>query len=52
MTSCSSSELRKCFGFVERLTRVNRGRAYYTQPDKLGGFVFVDYLRNRRRRVR
>jgi Ca-activated chloride channel homolog len=38
--------------FVERLTRINRGRAYYSQPDRVGDFVFVDYLRNRRRRVR
>ncbi len=38
--------------FVERFTRANRGRAYYSQPDRLGDFVFVDYIRNRRRRVR
>jgi len=37
--------------FVEELTRVNRGRAYYASPDRLGGFVFVDYLKNRRRTV-
>ena len=38
--------------FTERFTQVNRGRAYYSRPDKLGSFVLVDYLRNRRRRVR
>ncbi|MBI4585570.1 MAG: hypothetical protein HY717_16270 [Planctomycetes bacterium] len=38
--------------FVQRFTKVNRGRAYYSQPDQLGSFVFVDYIRNRRRRVR
>jgi uncharacterized protein with von Willebrand factor type A (vWA) domain len=38
--------------FVERFTRANRGRAYYSQPDRLGDFVFVDYIRNRKRRVR
>jgi uncharacterized protein with von Willebrand factor type A (vWA) domain len=38
--------------FVDRFTAINRGRAYYSQPDRLQSFVFVDYLRNRRRRVR
>ena len=36
--------------FVETFTRANRGRAYYSRPDRLGAFVFVDYIRNRRRR--
>jgi Uncharacterized protein with a von Willebrand factor type A (vWA) domain len=36
--------------FVEELTKANRGRAYYTSLDKLGEFVFVDYIRNRRKR--
>ncbi len=38
--------------FVERFTRVNHGRAYYSQLDRLGSFVLVDYVQNRRRRVR
>ncbi len=37
--------------FVDELTRVNRGRAYYASAERLGGFVFVDYIRNRRRTV-
>jgi uncharacterized protein with von Willebrand factor type A (vWA) domain len=37
--------------FVERFTEVNHGRAYYSQLDRLGSFVLVDYVRNRRRRV-
>ncbi|MCA9752481.1 MAG: hypothetical protein KC591_09845 [Gemmatimonadetes bacterium] len=37
--------------FVERLTEINRGRAYYTGLDDLGRFLFVDYERNRRRRT-
>lgn len=37
--------------FVEELTEVNHGRAYYASPERLGGFVFVDYIRNRRRTV-
>ncbi len=37
--------------FVEKLTRINRGRAFYTTPDKLGQYVLVDYVNNRRKRV-
>ena len=36
--------------FVEDLTRANQGRAYYSSLNKLGDFVFVDYIRNRRKR--
>ena len=38
--------------FVDRLTRVNRGRAYFASPYDLGEFVLTDYLRNRRKRFR
>ena len=37
--------------FVNMLTRVNRGRAFYASPDKLGQYVLVDYMQNRRRHV-
>ena len=37
-------------GFVERMTQVNRGRAFFTSPEKLGSFLMVDYLRGRRKR--
>ena len=30
--------------FVERMTRINRGRALYTRPDRLGEYLLVDYL--------
>jgi uncharacterized protein with von Willebrand factor type A (vWA) domain len=36
--------------FVDQFTKTNRGRAYFSGPDRLGAFVFVDYLRNRRSR--
>lgn len=38
--------------FVEQLTKTNRGRAYYTALGKLGQFLLVDYIRNRKRSVR
>jgi Ca-activated chloride channel family protein len=37
-------------GFVERMTQVNRGRAFFTSPTQLGSFLMVDYLNRRRRR--
>jgi Ca-activated chloride channel family protein len=36
--------------FVEELTKANCGRAYYSTLANLGEFVFVDYIRNRRKR--
>jgi uncharacterized protein with von Willebrand factor type A (vWA) domain len=37
-------------GFVEHMTQVNRGRAFYTDPGQLGSYVMVDYLNGRRRK--
>ena len=37
--------------FVDRLTRINKGRALYTTPDQLGQYVLVDYMSNRTKRV-
>lgn len=37
--------------FVEELTKANRGRAYYSSLSNLGEYVFVDYIRNRRKRI-
>lgn len=36
--------------FVEELTKANQGRAYYSTLDNLGEYIFVDYIRNRRKR--
>ena len=38
--------------FVEKLTQINRGRAFFASPHDLGEFVLADYIRNRRRRTR
>ncbi|CAI8046943.1 Uncharacterized protein Mb0984 [Geodia barretti] len=37
--------------FVDRMTRINKGRAFYTSASNLSEFVLVDYLNNRRKRV-
>src|SRR6266496_3180870 len=38
-------------GFVDDLTRINRGRAFYTRPDRLGEYLLVDYLSHQRKKV-
>lgn len=38
--------------FVEDLTRVNNGRAFFASCDRLEEIVFVDFIRNRQRKVR
>jgi uncharacterized protein with von Willebrand factor type A (vWA) domain len=38
--------------FVEKFTEVCRGRAYFADSARLEGFVLVDFLNNRRRRLR
>ena len=37
--------------FVERMTRINKGRALYTRPDRLGEYLLVDYIGKKRKRV-
>lgn len=37
--------------FVEKMTRINKGRALFTRPDRLGKYLLVDYLARRRKRV-
>jgi uncharacterized protein with von Willebrand factor type A (vWA) domain len=34
--------------FVERLTQMNRGRAFFTTPDTLGDYVLVDFIEQKR----
>lgn len=38
--------------FVQDFTKVNNGRAYYSNLDGLGGFVLEDFQKNRRRNVK
>ena len=34
--------------FVERLTEINRGRAFFTTPEDLGDYVLVDFIEHKR----
>lgn len=36
--------------FVERLTELNKGRAYFSSVDNLGSFVIWDFVSNRKKR--
>lgn len=38
--------------FVREFTEVNGGKAFYSSLDGLGGFMFEDYEKNKRRNVR
>ncbi len=38
--------------FVQDFTKVNNGRAYYSNLDGLGGFVLEDFQKNRRKNVK
>jgi uncharacterized protein with von Willebrand factor type A (vWA) domain len=37
--------------FVDQITQINRGRAFYTTPEQLGEYLVVDYLTKKRRRI-
>jgi uncharacterized protein with von Willebrand factor type A (vWA) domain len=37
--------------FVEEMARINRGRAFFTTPHKLGEYVLVDFVTSRRRAI-
>ena len=37
--------------FVDRLTKINKGRAFYSSAGNLGEYILVDYVSNRKKRV-
>ena len=37
--------------FVAHMTRLNRGRAFYATPERLGEYILVDFVNRRTRRV-
>ncbi len=38
--------------FVREMTEANTGKAYFASLDNLGGYIFEDYIRNRRKNVK
>jgi uncharacterized protein with von Willebrand factor type A (vWA) domain len=37
--------------FVDLMSRINRGRAFYVEPERLGEYVLVDYVSKKTKRV-
>ena len=37
--------------FVHQMTQVNKGRAFYATPDRLGEYILVDYVNQKQKRV-
>jgi uncharacterized protein with von Willebrand factor type A (vWA) domain len=38
--------------FIEQLTQINRGRAFFTTPENLGDYVLVDFIQHKRQLAR
>ena len=38
--------------FIEQLTQINRGRAFFTTPENLGDYVLVDFMQGKRELAR
>src|SRR6266508_4547623 len=37
--------------FVNQMAKMNKGRVFYTTPDRLGEYILVDYVRNKKKAV-
>ena len=37
--------------FVNQVARINKGRVFYTTPDKLGEYILVDYVASKKKKV-
>jgi uncharacterized protein with von Willebrand factor type A (vWA) domain len=37
--------------FVNQMAKMNKGRVFYTTPDRLGEYILVDYVRNKRKSI-
>lgn len=38
--------------FIEQMSKLNKGRAFYAAPEQLGRYVLVDYVSNKRKNLR
>ena len=36
---------------AQAMMRINKGRVFFGAPGKMGKYVLVDYLRNKRKRI-
>ncbi len=37
--------------FVDRMTKINGGRVFYTEPDNLGEYILVDYVQSKKKKL-
>ena len=37
--------------FVNQMSKINHGRAFFVEPERLGEYVLIDYVNDKRRRV-
>ena len=37
--------------FIRTLTKFNKGRIFFADPDRLGEYLIVDYVKHRRKRT-
>lgn len=37
--------------FVNQVAKINKGRVFYTTPDRLGEYILVDYVAQKRKRI-
>jgi uncharacterized protein with von Willebrand factor type A (vWA) domain len=37
--------------FVNQVAKINKGRVFYTTPDKLGQYILVDYVSSKRKKI-
>ncbi|MBI2876255.1 MAG: hypothetical protein HYY20_05180 [Candidatus Tectomicrobia bacterium] len=37
--------------FVNKITQINKGRAFYTTPEELGKYLLIDYIAGKRKRI-
>lgn len=38
--------------FVNQVAKINKGRVFYTTPDKLGEYILVDYVAQKRKQIK
>ena len=48
MTGCDGLTLARERAPRSRMTKANKGRAFYTSPGQLGSFLMVDYMARRK----
>ncbi len=43
---------RSLAAFVEQMTKINKGRAFYSSPESLGEYILVDYVSSKKKHVK